>query len=741
MNGLVSDHLSSRWDEAIPLGNGMLGALIWQKDKNLRFSLDRADLWDLRPMENQNTPEWKFKWVHQQWENDAYHKVQEKFDEPYLQNPAPSKIPGGALEFVIDALGKVKEVRLNLKDALCALHWENGARLDVFVHATEPFGCYFFEGVPEDFEPRLIVPSYQKNLDSEDFLEADDQSRSDLYQLGYPEGLIALTEDSITYDQEGWGDFRYQIYTQWQRDGHKLLGFWSISSQYPSWEEKISAKQVVESVFETGFDLAYQSHTNWWHNFWAKSSIEIPDKLLEKQWYLEIYKFGSVARQGAPPISLQSVWTADNGKLPPWKGDYHHDLNTQLSYWPAYSANHLDLEQGFIDWLWKCKPTFEKYTRNYFDVSGLNVPGVTTLSGEPMGGWAQYSFGLTISAWLGQHFYWHWRFSMDQDFLRDKAYPWIKSVATFLSEIALWDEKTGLRKLPLSSSPEIFNNSREAWFETTTNFDLALIRWTYEKAAELATELGFDAEAAGWNDILSQWPEYAIDDQTGFMLAPGMPHNESHRHLSHLMAFHPLGLIDFSQGQQSQAIIQNSVCNLEEQGYSEWNGYSFSWLGNLYARVFDGEKAAKALRIFAERFCTANSFHVNVDQTSKKNGEAAARPFTLEGNFAFAAGIQEMLIQSHTGIVRLFPAIPKAWENVKFDQLRTERAFLVSAERKAGHVIRVEIFSEKCGTVKLANPFSTQELNFVGSGKYQITNGIIELHAKTQDRFVIEAQK
>jgi alpha-L-fucosidase 2 len=207
------------------------------------------------------------------------------------------------------------------------------------------------------------------------------------------------------------------------------------------------------------------------------------------------------------------------------------------------------------------------------------------------------------------------------------------------------------------------------------------------------------------------------------------------------MAFHPLGLIDFSQGQQSQAIIQNSLRNLEEQGYSEWNGYSFAWLGNLYARVFDGERAAKALRIFAERFCTANSFHVNVDQSGKGIVDTSSRPFTLEGNFAFAAGIQEMLIQSHTGTVRLFPAIPEAWENVKFDQLRTERAFLVSAERKADQVIRVEIFSEQGGTLKLANPFSTQELNFVGSGKYQITNGIIELHAETHDRFVIEAPK
>jgi hypothetical protein len=147
------------------------------------------------------------------------------------------------------------------------------------------------------------------------------------------------------------------------------------------------------------------------------------------------------------------------------------------------------------------------------------------------------------------------------------------------------------------------------------------------------------------------------------------------------------------------------------------------------------------LRIFAERFCTANSFHVNVDQTSEKIVDSSFRPFTLEGNFAFAAGIQEMLIQSHTGIVRLFPAIPEAWENVKFDQLRTDGAFLISAERKAGQVVRVEIFSEQGGTLKLTNPFSTQKLTCTGSDNYQICNEIIELYAEIHDRFVMETKK
>ena len=97
-----------------------------------------------------------------------------------------------------------------------------------------------------------------------------------------------------------------------------------------------------------------------------------------------MYKFGSATRENSYPISLQAVWTADNGKLPPWKGDYHHDLNTQLSYWPAYAGNHLSEGLGYLNTLWNQRDTYKRYTRQYFETEGMNVPGVCTLTGEPM---------------------------------------------------------------------------------------------------------------------------------------------------------------------------------------------------------------------------------------------------------------------------------------------------------------------------------------------------------------------
>ncbi|HSO89402.1 MAG TPA: glycoside hydrolase N-terminal domain-containing protein, partial [Draconibacterium sp.] len=497
-NDLVFSELATSWDEAIPLGNGMLGALIWQKDSNLRFSLDRADLWDLRPVENLSKPEFNYKWVQEQVKNKTYRNVQEMFDVPYDQMPAPSKIPGAALEFDISSLGKVKSVRLDISNALCRVEWENDATLETFVNAENQAGWFRFTNVPEGFAPQIIPPQYKKQTASG---EDSPVTGQDLQRLGYEQGKIIAEPGKQIYRQQGWNGFEYEVAVSWQNSGKKVSGVWSISSSFSEKEGGKPAEMLVSEMNnETNFDETYKTHVNWWQNYWDKSSVTLPDSILEKQYYLEMYKFGSAARDNAPPISLQAVWTADNGKLPPWKGDFHHDLNTQLSYWPAYTGNQLDLEMGFLNWMWKYKTTFEEYTKTYFETSGLNVPGVTTLTGEPMGGWIQYSFGPTVASWLAQHFYLHWIYSKDETFLKERAYPWLKEVAVFLDEISVRDEQD-FRKLPISSSPEINNNDITAWFGKTTNFDLAFIRWNFEKAAELAKELGLEEEAQKWNAI------------------------------------------------------------------------------------------------------------------------------------------------------------------------------------------------------------------------------------------------
>ncbi|MDO3628124.1 glycoside hydrolase family 95-like protein [Mucilaginibacter sp. BT774] len=687
------DTLAKQWDEAIPLGNGMLGALVWQKGERLRFSLDRADLWDMRPMKGLHRKEFNYQWVIDHEKSKDYAPVQQYLDAPYDREPAPSRIPGGALEFNIKNWGQVRSVHLFINDALCEVKWTNGITLRTFVHATEPVGWFRFENLKTDFEPQLIMPRYQGAVKT----SGDPVGGDDLSRLGYVQGTIKRNGNSISYLQKGWGGFTYEINVRWRKIGAGIVeGVWSISSQYPGKKINTLAFIVTQQALKKRYSDTYAAHALWWRSFWNKSAVHVPDTLIEKQYYLEQYKFGSASRQGAPPISLQAVWTADNGRIPPWKGDYHHDLNTELSYWPCYAGNHLQEGIAYLDHLDENKTNYKRYTKMYFGKEGLAVPGVTTLDGTEMGGWIQYSLSPTVSSWLAQHYYLQWRYSMDRNFLKTRAYPWVKDVAVFLESLTFKGDD-GFRKLPISSSPEINDNDLNAWFPQNTNYDLALMKSTFKIAAELAGEMGLKNDAAHWRKVLSEFGDFAITSNDELMFSPTMPYNQSHRHFSHMMAIHPLGLIKWEDGKQSQHVIKNSVRLLDSIGPAYWCGYSYAWLANMKARAKDGYGAAKDLQIFAKAFCSVNSFHLNGDQTKSGYSKYQYRPFTLEGNFAFAAGLQEMLIQSYAGFIEVMPAVPTEWKDIRFENLRTEGAFLVSASKNNGNMALIKIKSEKGG--------------------------------------------
>ena len=693
---LVFTGLARSWDEAMPLGNATVGALVWQRDSTLRLSLDRTDLWDLRPVDSLSGDNFRFSWVKEHIRQKNYLPVQKKLDWPYDMNPAPSKIPGAAIEFPLEQIGTPTQVRLYLNNALCEADWADGTQMQTFVHATEPIGWFVFRNLKTPIEPSIITPVYNKTKPDGSL---DPVSGQDLHRLGYQQGKVVREGNQITYHQKGYGDFSYDVTVCWKQEGETLYGTWSVTSSL-SGEQ---ASEKAEAALQRGLKHDYQAHLEYWDKYWAQSSITLPDSVLQKQYQNEMYKFGSTTREHSYPISLQAVWTADNGKLPPWKGDYHHDLNTQLSYWPAYTGNHLTEGMGYLNTLWDQRDAYNRYTRRYFGTEGMNIPGVCTLTGEPMGGWIQYSMSQTVAAWLAQHFYLQWKYSADRTFLKERAYPFIKDVAIYLEQISEVTPE-GVRKLEFSSSPEIFDNSLQAWFSDMTNYDLAMMHFLFKAASELAHELNLADEAGHWASLEAQLPDYDIDEEGCLTFAKGYPYKESHRHFSHAMAIHPLGLIDWSDGEKSQHIIRATLKRLDEVGPDYWTGYSYSWLANMKARAFDGEGAAQALKTFAECFCLKNTFHANGDQTQSGKSRFTYRPFTLEGNFAFAAGIQEMLLQSHTGVIRIFPAIPKEWKDVSFESLRAMGAFLVSARMEGGEINRVRIYSEKGGMLKIARP-------------------------------------
>ena len=297
--------------------------------KPLKISLDRADLWDLRPVPEFHSEEYKFR-IMRQWHREGRTEDLIRLYEAPYRRPAPTKIPAGRIEITIGGDGVFERAELDLREATAAMNLSGGSRVETFVHAVDPVGMVRIQSTgPVSLE--LKAPAFAGKVDDP---ASGGIGAGDLRQLGYPAPVESSGEQWRAYKQQGAEGFHYAVYVAWNRSGDEWLGAWSVASSFEGDNPLDLARRRVDQAVKAGYRSSHDSHREWWNRFWHASSVRLPNPVIERQWFLEQYKFGSAARRGAPPITLQAVWTADNGKLPPWKGDYHHDLNTQLSYWP-----------------------------------------------------------------------------------------------------------------------------------------------------------------------------------------------------------------------------------------------------------------------------------------------------------------------------------------------------------------------------------------------------------------------
>jgi hypothetical protein len=196
-----------------------------------------------------------------------------------------------------------------------------------------------------------------------------------------------------------------------------------------------------------------------------------------------------------------------------------------------------------------------------------------------------------------------------------------------------------------------------------------------------------------------------LDTQDGALtFARGEPYAESHRHLSHAMAIHPLGLLSIHGSDQDRTIINATLDQIEEKGTQNWVGYTFAWFSAMCARAGRSEQTLDYLEKFLN-FVGPNGFHLNGDQSGTGLSKFTYRPFTLEGNFMAMDAIHQMLLNSDGGVIRVFPAVSNRWQDVEFRNLRIERDVLVSARRYKGRTIQVRLLRPFGWPTRVLNPF------------------------------------
>lgn len=346
----------------------------------------------------------------------------------------------------------------------------------------------------------------------------------------------------------------------------------------------------------------------------------------------------------------------------------------------------------------------------FFDAPGLSLPAVMSIDGKPLGGWPMYSLNLTNQIWLCKSFGDYWKTTGDMDFLRERAYPWFKETALC---VIRWLQvgKNGKLALVLSSSPEIHDNTLASWLTPNSNYDLSLLLYLFKTLCEMSEVLD-NNEKEIWKEKYELLPELAVNEGNVLMLSPDESLNESHRHFAHAMTIHPLRLLDYNSSKRDREIIDATIRNLEELGMRWWVGFSFTWMSELYAIQRNGEAAAFQLKLFWENLCSQNGFHLNGDYKNCGLTGSKYRPFTLESNMCAADALQEMLLQTHNGVIQVFPAIPEAWKKygAAFSGFRGENGILVSSSIKNREVEFIQLRAEKAGTFNVKNVFSGENL-------------------------------
>lgn len=719
---LTFDKNISRWDEGIPLGNGRMGGLIWGDGKELYVSLDRVDIWDRTTPFGIERPEFTYQTLVALAKEKNTAKIREIFDAPY-DYPVPTKLPVGRIVLSFGQQIKTKS-ELCMEDAQAKMQVESGGRalvVHAFFSAAENIGVMSINEREEEKETKsgasvrrknntfpevsLKPPGFGAEKNAVPYRLHKEISKGDLSELNYEpavpgERVISRGRKLLFFSQKAEGNFSYGVVLGIRKEGKQTLLYFRVAASTDARDWLSAACREVEAYMEQEPEVLFAAHRQWWERYWSKSSLTLPDKQFELQWYLTNYLFASCSREGGYPMPLQGVWTAAEDKLPPWKGDYHNDLNTQMSYYHYLKANHLEEGRCFIDFLWNCREAGRVFAAHFYGTRGQCLPAVMTIDAKPLGGWPMYSLSPTNQIWLCHAFAEYFRYTGDKAFLSGRAYPYLKETAECIADL-LTEGEDGKLYLPISSSPEIHDDTAEAFVKPNSNYDLALMHFLFETLAEYADLLG-NGEAPGWRKIRAALPELSVSEGHVLMISPEEILAESHRHFSNAMAIHPLRLIPYS-GDENRRIIDATIADFERLGTSQWVGFSFCWMAELYAVQKNGEKAWKMLSIFWNYFCSPNGFHLNGDYKKGGYSDFTYRPFTLEANMCAADALQEMLLFMKNHTIEPFPAIPAAWEkgHVSFERLRGENGILISAKLADGRLKSLNIEADREDVFKI----------------------------------------
>jgi hypothetical protein len=503
--------------------------------------------------------------------------------------------------------------------------------------------------------------------------------------------------------------------TAWQVQGPpaKRRLTLTVADSFPGLEAKTTAQETARRVAALPADALEQSHRSWWHAYYPASFLSVPDAQIEGFYWIQMYKLACATRQDRQVIDLLGPWYRQTRWPRIW-----WNLNIQLAYSPVYAANRLELGESFTRFIDAKRGNF---IRNAKEIWGFDacatVPHTTDCEGlRGNGTCAPQEFinpgDFTWALWLyGQQY----RYSMDHALVtnqqRHAFYPLLKgSVNLYLKLIQSGED--GKLHLPPMHSPEY---SRTSFADN--NYNLSLLRWGCATLLGLDARYGLnDPQRPEWERVLRDLTPYP-QNGNGFMIGATQPFEKSHRHWAHLLMVWPLHQLSVEQP-ENRALVEKSLRHwLTVEGGREIYGWSSAAASCVYSCMGDGKNALANLRA-----------HHNNKRFVMPNTQYIEGSPVIECSLVAATALQDMLLQSWGGRLRIFPALPAEWKDAVFHNFRAEGAFLVSALRQNGKTRWVRIKSlagEPCvvrpafdGAFSLSAP--SVPLRELGPGVYEL---------------------